>query len=181
MRKQGGHPPTVTSTSRYRQSALPVPSGDAYWGATSQVWRDVSRLPSSRAEPHTVRHRGNSMTKSTYLPTYGFRRPRARASHRQAVAPTWRPWRSPRRLCAGLFLGPDERGADPLQIAVPASFPQRHGPTPHSRPEPSCTPSWSWNGTLRVPMGTPWRTSGSACPGNQPDGEAARRLNTWKA
>ena len=56
----GAHPPGETSTSRRRRSALPVLPGAALLGANSQVQRDVSRLPSSRAEPLPVRHRGDA-------------------------------------------------------------------------------------------------------------------------
>ena len=60
MRKHGGTPSGETSTPRWRRSALPVLPGAALLGATSQVLRDVSRLPSSSAEPLPVRHSGNA-------------------------------------------------------------------------------------------------------------------------
>ena len=73
----GAHPPGVTSTSRRRRFALPVLPGAALVGATSQVWRDVSRLPSSSAEPLLVRHSGNAcgnhgapLHARVHLPTY---------------------------------------------------------------------------------------------------------------
>ena len=56
----GAHPPGETSMSRWRRSALPALPGAALLGANRQVWREVSRLPSSRAEPHPVRHRGDA-------------------------------------------------------------------------------------------------------------------------
>ena len=53
-------PPGVTSTSRWRRSALPMIPGAALLGATSQVYRDVTRRPSSSAEPLPVRHSCNA-------------------------------------------------------------------------------------------------------------------------
>ena len=55
-----GHPPGVRGTSNWRQSALPVLSGAALLGATSQVWWDVRRFRTSCAEPLPVRHRGDA-------------------------------------------------------------------------------------------------------------------------
>ena len=73
----GAHPPGETSTSRWRRSALPVLPGAALLGATSQVQRDVSRFPSSCAEPLPVRHRGDARGNHgapphdpVHLPTY---------------------------------------------------------------------------------------------------------------
>ena len=43
----GAHPPGVTRSTRLRQLALRMLPGAALFGATSQVWQDVSRLPSS--------------------------------------------------------------------------------------------------------------------------------------
>ena len=67
----------MTSTSRWRQSALPVLPGAALLGASSQVWRDVSRPPSSSAEPLPVcdsgnasRNHGAPLHDRLHLPTY---------------------------------------------------------------------------------------------------------------
>ena len=62
----GAQPPSMTRTSRWRMSALPVLPGAALLGATTQVYRDVSRLPSSSEEPLPVRHSGNASGKHTY-------------------------------------------------------------------------------------------------------------------
>ena len=77
MRKHGGQPSRHDKQSRWRRSALSVLPGAALLGATSQVKRDVSRLPSSRAEPLAVRHRadargnhGAPLHDRVYLPTY---------------------------------------------------------------------------------------------------------------
>ena len=53
MRKHGGPPSGHDKQSRWRRSALPVLPGAALLGATSH-------LPSSRAEPILVPHRGNA-------------------------------------------------------------------------------------------------------------------------
>ena len=73
----GAHLPGERSTSHRRRSALPVLPGAALLGANSQVWRDVSRLPSSRAEPLPVRDRcdargshGTPLHDRLHLPTY---------------------------------------------------------------------------------------------------------------
>ena len=73
----GAQPPGETSMSRWRRTALPVLPGAALLGATSQVQRDVSRLPSSCAEPLPVRHRGDArgnhgapLHDRVHLPTY---------------------------------------------------------------------------------------------------------------
>ena len=73
----GAQPPGVTSASRWRQSALPVLPRTAFLGATSQVYWDVSRLPSSSAQPLPVLHRGDSrgnqwlsLHNRGHLPTY---------------------------------------------------------------------------------------------------------------
>ena len=73
----GAHPPGETSTSRWRRSALPVLPGAALLGATIQVQRDVSRLPSLSAEPLPVRHSGNAsgnhgapLHDRVHVPTY---------------------------------------------------------------------------------------------------------------
>ena len=77
MRKHGGPASRHDEQSGWRRSALPVLPGDALLGATSQVERDVSRLPSSRAEPLPVRHRGDArgnhgapLHDRVHLPTY---------------------------------------------------------------------------------------------------------------
>ena len=62
----GAQPPSMTRTSRWRLSALPVLPRAALLGATTQVYRDVSRLPSSSEEPLPVRHSGNASGKHTY-------------------------------------------------------------------------------------------------------------------
>ena len=88
----GAHPPGETSTSRRRRSALPVLPGAALLGANSQVYRDVSRLPSSRAEPLPVRHRGDARGNQgaplhdrvhlpTYLPLFWGSRPQYELAH----------------------------------------------------------------------------------------------------
>ena len=59
MRKHGGPRSRHDKQSRWRRSALPLLPGAALLGATSQVQRDVSRLP-SRAEPLPIRHRGDT-------------------------------------------------------------------------------------------------------------------------
>ena len=73
----GAHPPGETSMSRWRRSALPALPRAALLGANSQVYREVSRLPSSRAEPLPVRHRGDArqnheapLHDRVHLPTY---------------------------------------------------------------------------------------------------------------
>ena len=60
MRKHGGTP---SPRDRHVTPAAISPPGVArgrLLGATSQVYRDVSCLPSSRAEPLPVRHRGDA-------------------------------------------------------------------------------------------------------------------------
>ena len=60
MRKHGGTP---SRQDKHVTPAAISPPGVAQgclWGANSQVERDVSRLPSSRAEPPPVRHRGDA-------------------------------------------------------------------------------------------------------------------------
>ena len=71
------HPFGETSTARWRQTALLVLPGAALLGATSQVWRDVSRIPSSCAEPLPVCHSGDArgnhgapLDDRVHLPTY---------------------------------------------------------------------------------------------------------------
>ena len=77
MRKHGGPPSRHDKQSRWRRSALPVLPGAALLGATSQVYREVSRLPSSRAEPLPFCHRGDArgnhgapLHDRVHLPTY---------------------------------------------------------------------------------------------------------------
>ena len=77
MRKHEGPPSRHDKQSRWRRSALPVLPRGALLGATSQVYRDVSRLPSSRAEPLPFRHRGDArgnhgapLHDPVHLPTY---------------------------------------------------------------------------------------------------------------
>ena len=81
MRKHGGPPSRHDKLSRWRRSALPVLPRAALLGATNQVYRDVSRLPSSSAQPLPVCHSGNASGNHgaplhdrvhlpTYLPTY---------------------------------------------------------------------------------------------------------------
>ena len=57
---KGAHPQGETSMSRWQRSALPVLPGAALLGATSQVYLDTSRLPSSTAQPLPVRHTGKA-------------------------------------------------------------------------------------------------------------------------
>ena len=58
--RTGAHPHGETSTSRWRRSSLLVLPGGALLRATSQVQREVSRLPSSCEEPLPVRHSSNT-------------------------------------------------------------------------------------------------------------------------
>ena len=75
MRKHGGTP---SRHDKYVTLAAISTSGVAPGssvGATSQVWRDVSRLPSSSTEPLPVRHSGNNSRNHgallhLHLPTY---------------------------------------------------------------------------------------------------------------
>ena len=76
MRKHGGPPSWHDKQSRWRRAALPVLPGAALLRATSHVWQEVSRLPSSRAEPLPARHRGDargnhgaSLHDGVHLPT----------------------------------------------------------------------------------------------------------------
>ena len=77
MRKHGGPASRHDKQSRWRRSALSVLPGAALLGATTQVLWGVSRLPSSRAEPPPVRHRGEArgnhgapLHDRVHLPTY---------------------------------------------------------------------------------------------------------------
>ena len=77
MRKHGSPPSRHDKQSRWWRSALPVLPGAALFGATSQVWREVGGLPSSRAEPLPVRNRGDArgnhgapLHDPVHLPTY---------------------------------------------------------------------------------------------------------------
>ena len=77
MCKHGGPPSRHDKQSRWRRSALSVLPGAALFGATSQVKREVNRLPSSRAEPLPFRHRGDAtgnhgapLHDRVHLPTY---------------------------------------------------------------------------------------------------------------
>ena len=58
MGKHGCTPPRVGCFPQWRQTAFPVLPGAALLGATSQVYRDVRRVPSSNAEPLRVPSQG---------------------------------------------------------------------------------------------------------------------------
>ena len=77
MRKHGGTPSWRDKHVTPVAIPLPVLPGASLSGANSQVWQYVSRLPSSRAEPLPIRHRGNARGKQgahlhdrVHLPTY---------------------------------------------------------------------------------------------------------------
>ena len=65
----GANPPGEMSRSRWRPTALPVQPGAALLESTSQVYRDVSRLPSSCTEPLPVHHSGKVLL---WLSTISF-------------------------------------------------------------------------------------------------------------
>ena len=72
----GAHPPGVTRSSELLAISPPSVAGSALLWPSSQVYRDVSRLPSSCAEPLPVRHRdyarrnhGDALHDIVHLPT----------------------------------------------------------------------------------------------------------------
>ena len=77
MRKHGGSPFGRDKHVTLAAISPPGVAGAALLGTTSQVYRDVSRPPSSCAEPLPVRHRGNTrrynrapLHNRVHLPTY---------------------------------------------------------------------------------------------------------------
>ena len=159
----------MCSGSEWRSngSNQPLPlesSSDDSWGPGPDPGRSCGRIKAPRSD-HARSTRG-SARRSDLVPP----RRSSEVERDERLSADYHRWREP--------LHTSVQPEPPRQAREPA--PRAYGRYGALRDE---VPEEDMDMTSRVPMETPWRTSGSAHPGDQPAGAAGntRRRSTWKA